>query len=103
MFQFLNKLFKRETIDYRNLVLKGAIIIDVRTAGEFSSGHIKGSKNIPLDLVKNRIGEIKKWGKPIITVCRSGNRSAMARSILKTAGLEVYNGGAWSALKHKIL
>lgn len=102
MLGFLNKLFRKEAVDYRQLVRDGAIILDVRPTGEFSSGHIRNSKNIPLDLLKQRIGEIKKWGKPVITVCRSGNRSAMARSILKAAGLEVYNGGAWSTLKQSI-
>jgi rhodanese-related sulfurtransferase len=38
----------------------------------------------------------------VITVCRSGSRSGMAKSILKSAGIEVYNGGPWNVLKSKI-
>ena len=38
---------------------KGAVIIDVRSRGEFQGGHIKGSKNIPLDTIAAKISEIK--------------------------------------------
>ena len=40
--------------------------------------------------------------KPIITVCQSGARSGMAKGILKSAGIEVYNGGSWFGLRSKI-
>ena len=38
---------------------KGAVIIDVRSLGEFQGGHIKGSKNIPLNTIAAKISEIK--------------------------------------------
>jgi phage shock protein E len=88
--------------DYADLVRKGAMIVDVRTPGEFSSGHIKDSVNIPLDVISSRVQELKKKNKPVITVCRSGNRSGSAKSILESAGVEVYNGGAWDSLQNKI-
>lgn len=47
---------------------KGAIIIDVRTIGKFKEGHIKNSKNIPLDTVALKISEIKKVNKLVIFV-----------------------------------
>jgi rhodanese-related sulfurtransferase len=40
--------------------------------------------------------------KPIITVCRSGSRSGMAKRIIQSAGIEVYNGGPWNVLIEKI-
>ena len=43
----------------------GAVIIDVRSEGEFSGGHIKGSKNIPLNTLANKLGTVKKLDKPI--------------------------------------
>jgi len=46
--------------------------------------------------------KIKKLNKPIVTVCRSGNRSAIAKSIFLSAGIQAYNGGAWTALKRKL-
>jgi phage shock protein E len=39
----------------------------------------------------------------LITVCRSGSRSSMAKSILASAGIEVYNGGPWNSLEKKLL
>lgn len=88
--------------DYKELVSKGALIIDVRTPGEYSDGHIKQSVNIPLNILPQKVNELKKKNKPIITVCRSGSRSGMAKSLLSKEGLEVYNGGAWVSLNHKL-
>jgi rhodanese-related sulfurtransferase len=97
----LKKLFGPGT-DYKALVEKGAIIVDVRSPGEFKSGHLKGSLNVPLETVKQKAAELKKKNKPVITVCRSGNRSGMAKAILAGNGIEVYNGGAWNSLQNKI-
>ena len=69
-------------VDYADLVKQGAIILDVRSKGEYQSGHIKGSINIPLDTLNNNLNKLKK-DKPIITCCASGMRSASAKSILK--------------------
>ena len=77
-------------------------IIDVRTPEEYRAGHIQGARNIPLDQIKAKSAELKKTGKPIITCCRSGARSGMAKSQLASAGIEVYNGGAWNTLNQKI-
>ena len=81
---------------------KGAVIIDVRTPGEFQGGHIKGSKNIPLNTIGNQIDSITKLNKPVIACCASGMRSAQAASILKNNGIEVMNGGGWSSLENKL-
>lgn len=81
---------------------KGAVIIDVRTVGEYKEGYIKGSKNIPLDTLSSKIQEIKKLNKPVIACCRSGMRSAQATSILKQNGIEVLNGGGWESLQRKL-
>lgn len=80
----------------------GAVIIDVRTTGEFASGHIKGSKNMPLDSIATKVSEIKKWNKPVIVCCRSGMRSAQAAGILKQNGIDVINGGGWESLQSKL-
>jgi rhodanese-related sulfurtransferase len=81
---------------------KGAVIIDVRTAGEYREGHIKGSKNIPLDTIFSKVAEIKKLNKPVIVCCRSGMRSGQAASILKNSGVEVMNGGGWESLEGRL-
>jgi rhodanese-related sulfurtransferase len=96
---FFSKLFhSAPAVDYAELVSNGALIVDVRSAGEFAQGHIKGALNIPLDDIRNKVAELKGKNKVIITCCRSGARSGSARSILTDAGLECYNGGAWNEL-----
>ncbi|HWR33606.1 MAG TPA: rhodanese-like domain-containing protein, partial [Chitinophagaceae bacterium] len=84
------------------LMQQGAQIIDVRTIGEYRSGHIRGSVNIPLDTLQQNLSKLKK-DKPIITCCASGMRSGSAKNILKSNGFaEVYNGGGWVSLQNKI-
>jgi rhodanese-related sulfurtransferase len=101
MFNIIKKLFGPST-DFKALQQNGAVIIDVRTAGEFNSGHIKGAVNIPVDNIRLKINDIKKKGKPVITCCASGMRSGSATSILKQAGVEAYNGGSWMSLQNKM-
>lgn len=99
---FLKKLFGGSTIDLKELVRKGAQIIDVRSPAEFQSGHIKGAINIPLQSLEKSLTKIKR-DKPVITCCASGMRSASAKSILKSKGFnDVHNGGGWTALRSKI-
>lgn len=87
--------------NYPELVSRGAQIIDVRTSGEFARGHIPGSLNIPLDEIHGKLKKILKE-KPVIVCCASGIRSSSARSVLSSAGYEVYNGGGWQSLQHKL-
>jgi len=103
MFNLLKNLFGFEKTNYAQLMEDGAIIIDVRTPGEFASGHIKGSMNIPLNKLSDNLKKLKDKNKPLITCCASGMRSASAKGILKTNGyVNVYNGGAWHSLNQKI-
>lgn len=103
MFKGLRKLFGGGSkVDYKELIKSGSPIIDVRTPGEFQSGHIKGSVNIPLQELANKLSQIEK-DKPVITCCASGMRSASAKRILKANGYnEVHNGGSWTNLQGKI-
>lgn len=91
-----------KTENIKDFMDKNAVIIDVRTVGEFREGHIKNSKNIPLDTISSKIDEIKKFNKPVIVCCRSGMRSAQANSILKNNGIESLNGGGWQSLESKL-
>jgi rhodanese-related sulfurtransferase len=80
-----------------------SLIVDVRDTAEFAAGHIRDSKNIPLDELPKRIGELDKFkSKNVIVLCQSGVRSSKAVTQLKKAGFnEVVslNGGlaAWMA------
>jgi len=103
MFEAIKKLLGIKTIDYAQLVNDGAIIVDVRTSAEFSTGHIKGSINIPVNSLSKNLAKLKAKNKPIITCCASGMRSASAKSILQSNSFSnVYNGGSWHSLNHKL-
>jgi rhodanese-related sulfurtransferase len=69
--------------------LKDVYVLDVRSAAEFDGdlGHIDGSVLVPLDELREHSRKIIT-SKPIVTVCQSGKRSAMATQILKAAGHE---------------
>lgn len=99
---FFSNLFKSAPkVDLAELVKNGATIVDVRTKEEYKGGHVKGSINIPLNVVGLSASKLNK-DKPIITCCASGMRSGSAKSILKSQGFEVYNGGSWMSVNNQI-
>ena len=90
------------SVNYKELMAKGAKIVDVRTRGEFASGHVKGSINIPLNELSSGVKKLKKE-TVVITCCASGMRSASAKASLKAMGFaEVHNGGGWMSLNGKV-
>ena len=89
--------------DYGELIKQGAIILDVRSKGEFSTGHIKNSINIPVDQLAQNLSKLKDKDKCIICCCASGMRSGTAKRILESQGYKaVYNGGSWNGLQNKL-
>ena len=77
--------------DEKNLPRDGSVILlDTRTEGEYSRGHVEGFSNIPVDELRQRIHEIEP-GKPVYVICQSGLRSYIASRILAGYGFEVYN------------
>lgn len=72
-----------------------AVIIDVREPHEYDEGHCEGSENIPLPTIPMHAQEIQDKNRPIIAVCRSGNRSGQAMDFLKEMGVDIINGGPW--------
>jgi phage shock protein E len=104
MLESLKKLFGiQPKADFAVLVQQGAVIIDVRTKGEYSSGHIRGSVNIPLDKLIGSIGKFKDKNQSIILCCASGARSATAHGVLSARGYtNVHNGGSWISLNRKL-
>ena len=103
MLDFLKNLFGGgPSTDFGKLVRDGAKIIDVRTPGEYQSGHIPGSINIPLNELPGKLQQLDK-SKPVITCCASGMRSGSAKSLLVANGFrDVHNGGGWTSLQQKI-
>ncbi|MGZ3865664.1 MAG: rhodanese-like domain-containing protein [Bacteroidia bacterium] len=104
MINAFKNLFKMSpAVDYGQLVKEGALILDVRSKGEFSGGHIQGSVNIPVDQLSSHLNKLKDKNRTIITCCASGMRSASAKSILESSGYtSVYNGGGWYSLQSKL-
>jgi rhodanese-related sulfurtransferase len=80
-------------------IIDGALVIDVRSPEEFSSGHFDNSINIPLPQLKAKASTLDQT-KPILLCCASGNRSGMGTALLKGIGFKnVMNAGPWSSLK----
>ena len=75
-------------------------VVDVRYPNEWEAGHIDGAVHIPGDYIFDRVGELDP-NRPVVTVCRSGSRSAEAAEELTGEGFDVRNldGGmqAWAA------
>ncbi len=83
-------------VDIPGLLKSGTLLIDTRTSGEFSQGHIEGAINIPHHSIVEKIGkQSPDKSKPIIVYCRSGARSSMAKKALLRAGYtHVINAGS---------
>lgn len=99
----LDKLFGRgkKMENIKTALANGALIVDVRSPGEFSGGAVPGAVNYPVQTLSTKISKIKKTGKPVIAYCASGMRSAAATAQLKASGIEAYNGGtANGVMKH---
>lgn len=77
--------------DLEHLPKDGSItLLDVRTKGEYARGHVDGFLHIPVDELRDRIGEVDK-GKPVYVMCQSGLRSYLAVRILSGYGYDAYN------------
>jgi phage shock protein E len=100
MLSFIKNLFAPAT-DLGMILSSGALILDVRTKNEFDAGHLEVARHIALDKLNQQLPALKKLNKPVVTVCRSGSRSGMAKNILRSAGIEAYNGGPWQSLRNK--
>jgi phage shock protein E len=76
-----------------------ALVVDVRTPGEFASGHHPRAVNIPVDQVESRIKEFGDKSKPIVVYCASGSRSSYAKRTLESLGYSsVINAGGFRDL-----
>ena len=77
--------------DINDLPLDGSVtLLDTRTEGEFSRGHVTGFINIPVDQLRENLNKLPK-DKPVYVMCQSGLRSYIACCILKGEGYDAYN------------
>ena len=81
--------------------ISSPIIIDVRSPQEFATGSIEGAVNLPLKgLPDSLLSEGIELDEEVVVYCRSGRRSAQAKTVLKAAGFElVFDGGPMSQLE----
>jgi peroxiredoxin family protein/rhodanese-related sulfurtransferase/TusA-related sulfurtransferase len=85
----LAKIFHWHTIE--KLPRDGSVtLLDVRTAAEYENGTIPGFRNLPLDSLRERLGEISKE-KPVYVTCQIGLRGYIACRILTQNGFDAYN------------
>lgn len=75
----------------------GALVIDVRSPGEFASGHLSVAINVPLDEIETALSQrVKDKNQVLLLHCLSGTRSGMAKTKLKRMGyLNVHNLGSY--------
>lgn len=82
----LRSIERIDAVALSELIRQGsATVIDVRGAGEYATGHIAGSHNIPLGYLAQRLDEVPIYG-PVVVQCQSGARSAIAASLLAAHG-----------------
>lgn len=64
-----------------------AMVLDIRDSGDYRAGHIPHARHVPLNNLKDRLGELgKSKDRPIIVYCQSGSRSSTACTLLKKNG-----------------
>ena len=85
--------------EIRDFMKQGAVFLDVRTPMEYEEGHIENAPNIPVQIIHERLDEIKVMPQPIITYCRSGVRSGQATIFLEKNGIKSMNAGGFIDLK----
>lgn len=94
------------TVDQARDRLPELTLIDVRTPGEYASGHLPGALNIPLDHLHRAVPELSKSEHELLVVCASGNRSANACRTLAGHGIDAatLTGGTneWAARGHAL-
>jgi rhodanese-related sulfurtransferase len=90
--------------EVRKKIEEGAVIIDVRTDGEYEASHLDSTVHIPLsDLRAGIVKTVPDKDKPILLHCRSGSRSFTAKRVLKGMGYSnVYNLGSFGRAKRMV-
>ncbi|MFM9877917.1 MAG: rhodanese-like domain-containing protein [Rhodoglobus sp.] len=83
----------------RARLAEGAVLIDVRSTGEWNAGHAPEARHVPLDTLETKLGSLPK-STPVVAICASGMRSASAARILSDHGYaaSTVSGGmsAWN-------
>ncbi len=88
--QIKNRIEEVDPAVVREQTANGAVVVDVREAEEWSTGHIPGAKHVPKSYLESRIeGAAPDRSQHVILYCQSGNRSAWAaRTLIEDLGYE---------------
>jgi len=102
LFSGCSKVSDEELAKAHKAVENGAIIVDVRTPGEFNAKHIKGAINLPVqEIMKGNLQKLPK-DKEIVVYCRTGSRSSASAKVLREKGWSVYDVATQSEWERKI-
>ncbi len=86
--------------DARQLVARGAQLVDVRNPMEHQRGALPGSVNIPLPLIQQALKQLDRQ-TPVLLYCNSGQRSGMAKQLLEACGfMVVHNLGSYTCINN---
>jgi rhodanese-related sulfurtransferase len=98
LFKMAGRIPAKDALGYLN---KGALVIDVRSSGEFNAGHLSTAINIPLDEIDTALPrQVKDKNKVLLLHCQSGMRSGVAAKKMKGMGYtNVFNLGSFSRAK----
>lgn len=89
MFGFFRKKYRTVGVEEaRQLLRDGAVLIDVRSRGEWNSGHAREARHIPLDQLESKLPSLRV-DTPVVAICHSGMRSASAARTLARHGYQV--------------
>jgi phage shock protein E len=84
----------------RDLVARGALLVDVRSREEVRDRPVAGAVNVPIDELSGRLSELPR-DRPVVVFCHSGARAGAATLILRKAGFRrVHNAGSVGRLIH---
>ncbi len=97
VFYWLRQRGQISAKDARAHLENGALVIDVRTSGEFNSGHLPKAINLPLDEIEAKLPRrVKDKSQALLLHCQSGMRSGMAKKKLKSLGyVNAFNLGSY--------
>jgi len=85
------------SVEAKQLVNEGALLVDVRSHEEYNEGHLPGAVLIPVGKIEDSIDQLGSKERPIVVYCHTGVRAAMASRKLKKAGFrQVHNLGGMS-------
>lgn len=96
---------KKDPAAARQLIAKGALVLDVRSPDEYQDGHVASATNIPIDGFADQLAQVAQLtggdkSKPIVVYCAAGGRAARAKKMLDEAGYtQVVNGGGYDDLR----